>query len=62
MSIQLPNIQIESGEKIKVTLSIGVAVYPDDAREKGALLELADQGLYYAKEHGRNQTVALSEM
>ncbi len=49
----------EQGE-IKITLSIGVATFPDDARSKADLVEAADGGLYHAKRHGRNQTVALS--
>ncbi|MEY6431083.1 diguanylate cyclase [Thioalkalicoccus limnaeus] len=41
-----------------VTLSIGVATRPTACREtdRQRLLELADQALYRAKQHGRNQT------
>jgi diguanylate cyclase (GGDEF)-like protein len=39
------------------TLSIGVAVYPDDAREKAEIIARADQSLYAAKRGGRNRTV-----
>lgn len=38
-----------------VTISVGVATYPDDADTPQSLIEFADKGLYYAKEHGRNQ-------
>jgi two-component system, cell cycle response regulator len=51
--------QSDQGE-LKVTLSVGVATFPDDAQTKGDLVELADGGLYHAKRHGRNQTVALA--
>jgi diguanylate cyclase (GGDEF)-like protein len=37
-----------------VTISVGVAVYPDDARELGALLDCADAALYAAKRAGRD--------
>ena len=42
----------------RVTLSAGVATYPDDAREATVLLEEADRRLYRAKEGGRNRVVA----
>ncbi|HUT53197.1 MAG TPA: diguanylate cyclase [bacterium] len=45
------------GKEFKVSLSLGVAVYPDDATEKESLIELSDQALYRAKESGRNRTV-----
>ncbi len=37
-----------------VTLSIGIAVYPDDATTGEALLVQADKALFYAKSQGRN--------
>jgi two-component system cell cycle response regulator len=48
----------DQGE-LKVTLSVGVATFPQDGRAKAQLVERADAGLYHAKRHGRNQTVAL---
>ena len=39
----------------KVTVSIGVAAYPDDSNEIQELVKLADRALYQAKENGRNQ-------
>lgn len=47
--------QISSTEKGNVTISLGVATFPDDAETPQDLIEVADKGLYYAKEHGRNQ-------
>ena len=38
-----------------VTISLGVATFPDNAQTPQDLIEWADKGLYYAKEHGRNQ-------
>ena len=40
-----------------VTVSIGGAIYPDDARELTALFECADERLYAAKKGGRNRVV-----
>ena len=39
----------------EVTISLGVATFPDNAQTPQDLIEWADKGLYYAKEHGRNQ-------
>lgn len=41
-----------------VTVSLGVAVYPDDGATPAALLDIADQRLYAAKLDGRNRSVA----
>ena len=42
-------------ESAPVTISLGVATFPDNAKTPQDLIEWADKGLYYAKEHGRNQ-------
>jgi two-component system cell cycle response regulator len=46
----------EGGPAIHVTVSVGIACYPDDRVQDGeALLKLADQNLYKAKQDGRNR-------
>jgi diguanylate cyclase (GGDEF)-like protein len=40
--------------ELLLSASIGVAIYPDDAREAEALLRCADLAMYQAKYHGRN--------
>ena len=40
-----------------VTISIGIAMYPEDRAHPAELLELADQCLYEAKRTGRNRTI-----
>ena len=47
---------------VKLTLSLGIASYPDDARSQSDLLNRADEALFYAKENGRNRAVAASAM
>jgi diguanylate cyclase (GGDEF)-like protein len=39
----------------RITISIGVAAFPDDGRDPIQLVELADSALYRAKRNGRNQ-------
>ncbi len=41
----------------RVTISIGVATLPGDARTKEELIERSDQALYHAKHGGRNRSV-----
>jgi diguanylate cyclase (GGDEF)-like protein len=40
-----------------VTISAGVATYPEDATESRELIDCADQALYEAKESGRNRII-----
>ena len=41
--------------KLKVTVSLGVAQFPDDARTHKQLFDLADKALYAAKQTGRDR-------
>jgi diguanylate cyclase (GGDEF)-like protein len=42
-------------EELKVTVSIGVATFPDNTDHMRDLIEMADQALYLAKETGKNK-------
>ena len=44
----------------KLTLSIGVAQFPDDGDSPEALLAAADGGLYQAKREGRDRVLRAS--
>lgn len=46
-----------SGEMRPLTISVGVAVYPDDAGQIEDLIDHADIALYEAKDNGRNRVV-----
>ncbi len=41
-------------QPLKIGVSIGISLYPDDARDEGELLQHADAAMYEAKRKGRN--------
>jgi two-component system cell cycle response regulator len=47
-----------AANRFRLTVSIGVACFPDDAHDPIRLVELADSALYRAKRNGRNVTCA----
>src|SRR6266852_2443380 len=55
---EFPTVRRGSGEEPRthhITISIGVASFPDDARDPIQLVEMADSALYQAKRSGRNR-------
>lgn len=45
------------GDKMKVTISIGISCYPEDGKWIEELINIADTNLYKAKESGRNRVI-----
>ncbi|MBI5719950.1 MAG: EAL domain-containing protein [Burkholderiales bacterium] len=43
-----------SGQECRVTASVGISLYPDDAQDEAALMTHADVAMYHAKEEGKN--------
>ena len=48
---------LANNEKVKVTISVGVASVNDSIEKTQQLIEYCDKCLYKAKENGRNQVV-----
>jgi diguanylate cyclase (GGDEF)-like protein/PAS domain S-box-containing protein len=46
---------IISGKELSVTASVGISLFPDDARLRENLIRAADTALYAAKDTGRNK-------
>jgi diguanylate cyclase (GGDEF)-like protein len=46
---------IIENQKIILSTSIGVAIYPDDAKDIETLVRKSDAAMYFCKGHGRNQ-------
>ncbi|MEE8424912.1 MAG: GGDEF domain-containing protein [Elusimicrobiota bacterium] len=51
-----------ANERVRVTVSIGIAHFPKDGNTAEAVVRQADQALYSAKEKGRNQVVEISKV
>ena len=52
---------IAANTEKNVTISLGVATYPDNGNVPQELIEYADKGLYAAKENGRNQVGKITD-
>src|SRR5438309_2525142 len=58
---EFPAVRRNGAEALRthhITISIGVAAYPEDGRDPIQLVEMADSALYRAKRNGRNQVCA----
>ena len=51
----------ESVRQDNVSMSVGIAVYPDHADRDDQLLKCADIAMYHAKKHGKNQLQMYNE-
>jgi two-component system, cell cycle response regulator len=58
--IELHDFDIGEGRRISVTVSIGIASYPDHQKNAVGLVAAADAALYIAKNEGRN-SIALAK-
>ena len=50
------------GAEMKVTASVGIALYPEDATNVSELLSHADMAMYQAKQQGKNHYMFYREM
>jgi diguanylate cyclase (GGDEF)-like protein len=49
-----------NGDTVKITVSMGLATYPNDGHTLDSLVACADEAMYKAKRNGRNQVVRFS--
>ena len=54
-------ITIREKEVVYISVSIGIASFPEDAANRRDLIDAADKALYFAKDKGRNKTIVYSE-
>jgi len=50
------------GSPVRLTISIGASVYPASARDREALIDMADKAMYRAKSLGRNRVCPATEL
>lgn len=60
----ISNLQVKYGAQPvgQITASIGISIYPDDAKSPAEVIEAADKALYQAKNKGRNKVILFSEI
>ncbi len=54
--------QGRTDEDHRITVSVGVACFPDDSKDPIELVEMADSALYRAKRQGRNRVAAYRDI
>jgi diguanylate cyclase (GGDEF)-like protein len=47
----------ERDTQVPMGVSIGIAIYPDNAKSQKSLMSNADKAMYAAKSSGKNQAV-----
>jgi diguanylate cyclase (GGDEF)-like protein len=54
-------IRLQDGRQVPVTVSAGLATYPQDGASADSIVRVADTGLYQAKNTGRNRVCYTGE-
>lgn len=61
----IQELSVDIGSKhqsVRITISVGVATYPDDAKEIMQLIERTDKALYFSKSRGKNKVSSYREI
>jgi two-component system cell cycle response regulator len=51
-----------AGAPVQLTISIGVATFPQHGEDRDALLDTSDKAMYLAKSRGRNRCCSATEL
>ncbi len=60
-AIATSDLELPSGRTVPLSVSIGVASFPEDGEDRESLIAAADHALYVAKESGRNRACRYRE-
>jgi diguanylate cyclase len=60
-AIEVSRFDVRSGDT-NITVSLGVASYPEDGGNLDVILDKADKAMYRAKQAGRNRVIAYTEV
>jgi len=60
--VEAIELRLSDGTPVRATVSIGVALFPADARSAAELLAAADRAVYQAKALGRNRVSAFADL
>lgn len=58
-AVEQNEFEVSPKETISITVSIGVATYPETVSDTVEIVDIADEGLYKAKRTGRNKVCAI---
>lgn len=61
-ALSVPYSLMPGDQKIKIAVSIGIAVYPEHAHDAEALFLKADQAMYESKRFGRNRVTVFGKI
>ena len=59
-SIEISRFDVRTGDT-NITVSLGIASYPEDGGNLDIILEKADKAMYRAKQRGRNRVIAYTD-
>jgi diguanylate cyclase (GGDEF)-like protein len=62
MAVSAAAFSLPDGRKFNVTASMGIASYPECAKDADTLIKHADQALYLAKREGRNRVMLYRDL
>ena len=60
--IKQTNFEIDGGEIYKLSVSIGIAEYPTDAKSALEIIKFADEMMYMSKKSGRGKVFHINEV
>lgn len=61
-AVKAAEFDIDREKKYRLSLSVGIAAYPDDADTAKSIIEFADKMMYLSKKNGRGKVFHVSEV